>query len=83
MSHSKKTKKGFSLFVESWNPKAKKFINTCKICGKQGYRPTIEDDGFSENPEHCAIYSELSKIMQPLNLDDLGRCEICAKLTDK
>ena len=82
MSHSKNTKKGFSLFVESWNAKAKNYIVTCKICQKQGYSPSIEDDGFLKTHEHRAIYIELSKIMQPLELDHLGRCEVCARLTD-
>ena len=41
MSHSKKTKKDFSLYVEKWNPSAKKFINTCAICNSKGYNPSI------------------------------------------
>ena len=42
MSHSKTTKKGYSLYIEKWNPKAKRYINTCALCGKQGYNPSIE-----------------------------------------
>lgn len=89
MSHSKKTKRGNSLYVESWNPSAKKHINTCRICGAQGYNPSIEEDGFihpspnATDYEHCAIYAELSKIMPPLALDELDRCAQCAKIMDK
>ena len=89
MSHSKTTKKGRSLFVEKWNAKSKNFINTCIICGKQGYNPSINDDGFVnvsnqvKNYEHSAIRAELTAIYSPLPLDELGRCEICARITDK
>ena len=88
MSHSKKTKRGKSLYVESWNPSAKKFINICKICGREGYSPTIEEEGFTHpsgksDGVHWAIYTELTAILQPLPLDELGRCEVCARLTEK
>ena len=90
MSHSKVNKKGKSLYVESWNKSAKNFINTCVICGAKGYSPTIDEDGFIydnsnniENFEHRAIRQELKSILSPLALDELGRCEICAKLMDK
>ena len=89
MSHSKKTKRGRSLYIESWNPTAKKFINTCVLCGAQGYRPSIEEDGFVYNEakkitdfEHWAILAELTRVLKPLPLDHLGRCPICAKSMD-
>lgn len=83
MSHSKMTKRGRSQFIESWNSRAKKFINECKVCGRRGYSPTIDTDGFCEfNAEHSAILCELKKTLPPLPLDDLGRCEICAKNMD-
>ena len=89
MSHSKKTKRGSSLFVESWNAKAKNFINECALCGRRGFSPTILEEGFvhpSPNKtdfEHNAIKAELSAILEPLALDELGRCDICAKNMDK
>ena len=85
----KLSKKGKSLYVDKWNPAAKKHINTCKLCGKQGYNPSIEDEGFIQpspnatNYEHRAIYAELTKILQPLPLDELGRCEHCAAIMDE
>jgi len=88
MSHSKKTKRGKSLFVEKWNPSAKRHINVCALCGAVGYKPSIDDDGFihpSPNVsdyEHMAIRSELKRIYTPLSLDSLGRCEACAKAMD-
>ena len=89
MSHSKTTKRGNSLYVEKWNPSAKRFIVTCAVCGACGYDPSIEDEGFihpSENKtdyEHRAIYAELTASLKPLALDPLGRCSICARIMDK
>lgn len=88
MSHSKKTKRGNSLYVESWNKSAKLFINTCAVCGKQGYNPSIDEEGFiqfapdKKDFKHSAIYAELTTIYEPLPLDELSRCETCAKLMD-
>ena len=31
MSHSKHTKRGYSLYIENWNRSAKKYINICCI----------------------------------------------------
>ena len=89
MSHSKKTKRGRSLFVESFNPKAKNYIISCALCGKRGFSSSILEEGFvhpSPNKtdfEHHAILAELSAILEPITLDALGRCEICAKNMDK
>lgn len=88
MSHSKKIKRGNSLYVERWNKSAKKFINVCAVCGKTGYSPTLDEEGFihpSPNVtdfKHRAIAVELSAVYQPLPLDGLGRCETCARLMD-
>ena len=82
MSHSKTTKKGYSLYIEKWNPKAKKYINTCKICGAQGYNPSIGCDGFADERIRRVMREELKKTLPKLALDDYGRCEICAKRMD-
>ena len=86
MSHSKKTKRGKSLYIESWNPSAKRFINTCVLCGAVGYAPTIDQEGFIKDGEagrtnhvHSAIQAELSRVYKPLPLDALGRCPDCAR----
>ena len=83
MSHSKMTKRGYSLYVEEWNPSAKKFINVCKICGRRGYSPSIEAEGFCNSPKRKAIYGELKQTLPVLPLDEWGWCEVCAKLVDK
>lgn len=83
MSHSKKIKRGYSLYVEKWNPYAKKFIVTCKLCGRRGYSPTIEEDGFCVDAEYAAILYELKRTLNKLQLDELGRCETCARIQDE
>lgn len=83
MSHGKNTKRGYSLYLERWNPSAKKYINTCKICGFRGYSPVIEQEGFCDNPPNGVIYAELSKTLPKLQLDEFGRCENCARTQDK
>lgn len=83
MSHSKFTKRGRSLYLESWNPSAKKYINTCIICGHKGYSPVIEQECFTDTVPNRVIYEELKKTMQCLPLDELGRCECCARAQDR
>ncbi len=84
MSHSKMTKRGCSQYIEKWNPSAKKYIHTCVLCGRLGYNPAIEEDGFQNgDPERTAIYAELRKTLEVLELDSLGRCRACAKIMDK
>ena len=78
MSHSKHTKRGYSLYLEKWNCSSKKYINTCAICGHKGYSPVIEQEGFDK-----VIYEELSKTLSKMQLDELGRCEVCAKVQDR
>ena len=80
MSHSKHTKRGYSLYIEKWNRSSKKYINTCVICGYKGYSPVIKYKGFCDNLENKVIYEELTKILNELQLDELGRCEDCAKV---
>ncbi len=75
MSHSKHTKRGYSIYIEKWNPSAKKYINTCAICGSRGYSPVIE-----EFLRDTAEYRELTKTLPKMELDDLGRCSDCARV---
>lgn len=73
------TKRGRSHYLESWNPDAKKYINTCKLCGFRGYSPVIEQESFCSDPMHRAIYTELTGTLTCLPLDEFGRCEACAR----
>lgn len=78
--HSKYNKRGYSLYIEQWNPSAKKYINTCAICGFRGYSPVIEEEDFCNGVEKMAIYKELKKSLSKLELDELGRCKDCARV---
>ncbi len=88
MSHGKFNKRGYSLYLENWNPNAKKYINICKLCGTQGYSPVIDQPDFSNNNDkifdakNAVIRRELRKSLRPLPLDDLGRCPDCARVQD-
>ena len=77
MSHSKHTKRGYSIYLEKWNPSAKKYINTCAICGSRGYSPVIE-----EFLSYTVEYRELTKILPKMELDELDRCGDCARVQD-
>lgn len=81
MSHSKHTKRGFSLYIEKWNSSAKKYVNTCAICGRTGYSPVIEREDFRAKNE--VIYKELSRTLSVLELDKNDRCAVCAAIQDK
>ncbi|MEY8392951.1 hypothetical protein D3Z36_16930 [Lachnospiraceae bacterium] len=83
MSHSKHTKRGYSLYIEKWNRSVKKYINTCAICGQSGYSPVIEQENFCDSFENKIIYKELLKTLRKLELDELGRCKICANVQDR
>ncbi|WP_295154720.1 hypothetical protein [uncultured Ruminococcus sp.] len=83
MSHSKHTKRGYSIYIEKWDRSAKKFINTCAICGHKGYSPAIEQEGFCDTAGNRVIFKELTKTLRVLRLDELGRCEDCAEVQDR
>ena len=91
MSHSKYNKRGQSLYLDNWNPNAKKYINECKVCGYKGYSPTIEQPNFLDERDkdpvtftiNKAIYEELTKTFSVLELDEYGRCIVCARIQDK
>ena len=78
MSHSKHTKRDYSIYIEKWNKSAKKYINTCSLCGSRGYSPVIEAEDFADR----VTYRELTKTMKRLPLDELGRCSDCARIQD-
>ncbi len=82
MSHSKHTKRSYSLYIEKWDKSAKKYINTCKICGHRGYSPVIEYEDFCTDWKNEVIFYELSKTLCKLELDELDRCKCCAKMMD-
>ena len=83
MSNSKFRNNGQSLYIDNWNPTAKRYINICSLCGQKGYSPAIEEGDFIVDLEHQAIYNELRKMFRTaLVLDEWGRCLECAKLQE-
>ncbi len=83
MSHSKRTRRDYSLFIEKQYKSAKQYINSCAICGHRGYSPMIEQEDFCTKPVNAVIFKELTKTLNKLELDALGRCADCAMVHDK
>ena len=83
MSHSKYTKRGYSLYIEKWFGSAKKYINTCRICGHKGYSTVIEYEDFCTTRRNKVIFEELTKTLRRLELDESGRCRDCARVQDR
>ena len=48
MSHSKHTKRDYSIYIEKWDKSANKYIHTCAICGHKGYSPVVEEEDFCQ-----------------------------------
>ena len=70
-------KEGIRYILKNGIHLQKKNINTCAICGSRGYSPVIED--FLRD---TVEYRELTKILPKMELDDLGRCDDCARVQD-
>ena len=78
MSHSKHTKRGYSIYIEKWNPSVKKYINTCSLCGCSGYSPVIEAEDFKDE----VAARELTKTLPKMEIDEYGRCMDCRRLQE-
>ena len=74
MSHSKKTKRGSSLYIENWNPRARRFIAVCALCGREGYRPSILEEGFEKY-----LLQTLKCVKYHKNFDVLGHLDYVCK----
>ena len=68
------------------NPFAKRFINTCAVCGAEGYAPQIDDADFAGN--ESTVFHQFSReklqamlrgYFEPLALDEAGHCAACAR----
>ena len=70
MSHSKLTKRGKSLYLDKWNPYAKKYINTCCLCGAVGYDTSIEKDGFIIQLDYY-VWEETCKLIAKMKENNI------------
>ena len=71
------------------NPYAQRFINTCAVCGAQGYAPQIDYADFAGNEStvfhRCSrekLQAMLRKYYQPMALGETSRCDDCARTVD-
>ncbi len=79
MSHSKKRGQSKSLYLDSWNPAAKKYLVACGVCGKKGYKPTVAEFKTSESRRERMIFKELDRLFDLLDLSKAGICRECCK----
>ena len=63
-------------------PELRKWIRVCPLCGAKGYDPEMPDSvGGSLDPRYAARYIKGS--LNPLEVDDMGICLVCAKYINK
>lgn len=82
MSYSKKRPQGRSLYLENWNPDARKYIVSCAGCGERGYCRTVEKSDFLATRKGRVIRDELSRLISVLELSDSGLCQDCSDRTE-
>ncbi len=82
-----------SLYAEVLYPRAKKYLRKCSLCGRIGFSPDILENDYEMIKDDKAvghgvkerrfelelIRKALQKKYEPLALDRLGRCEMCAE----
>lgn len=79
MSHSKKRQQGKSYYLDTVNVKAKKYLAQCQLCGFQGYDPRVDQGVFTEVERNPHLKHEVARMYEPLELNESGICESCAK----
>lgn len=76
----------FSKFYENASARKKKTLELIHNACKKQSESDIKDF-YVKHPnvysEKRAIYEELTMALKPLPLDDLGKCEVCAKIQDQ
>ena len=76
---NRKSNKG-DEYIE-WMPKLKKWINECQCCKKTGYDPSMPEKIFPWEVSMAADF--VREYFEPLELNEDGLCEVCAKLIKK
>jgi len=59
-------------------PKFKKWINECKVCHRQGYKPDMPDKITVVEGSYEVYF--IKKYFEPLELNEDGICEQCAAM---
>jgi hypothetical protein len=57
-------------------PSSVKWINTCALCGAQGYRPELNNHKFVA----AVLDYQVKKVFDELTLDERGLCPKCSPL---
>jgi hypothetical protein len=89
-------KRGQSFYGEVLDPSAKKYLNQCSLCGRVGLSPSALDVDYDAVKQdktvkpnlkmtkiiHKIAIGRLQRVYEPLPLDQFGRCEVCAKVSE-
>ena len=90
-------RRGQSFYAEVINPSAKKVLNQCCLCGKVGLKPGASQIDYDYTDDEVTVnrhvkeekffrklsVDRLRRIYDPLKLDELGRCEVCVRTTER
>jgi len=60
-------------------PRLSRWINVCVGCGAKGYKPDLPEDIY---PHPSFATYNLRELFNPLAVNELGLCEVCAKVTE-
>lgn len=70
-----------SRYLEKF-PEYRSWVNQCAACGREGYRPDMQDVITKKSPYGGELYTAgaemLRRLYEPLAVNDLGFCETCA-----
>ena len=78
MSRSTKRQQGKSYYLDKVNPRAKKYLVNCSLCGHVGYDPKVDEGAYSEMERNNHLKEEVTRLYEPLELNKEGLCENCA-----
>ncbi len=68
-----KHKNDAQLYLEMYPGLAKRWINQCVICQRQGYKPDMPEDIYPG-----VAGKNLRAYFEPLELNECGLCDLCA-----
>ena len=55
------------MYLEMYPHLRKRWINQCLVCQREGYVPDLP-----------AEHTNIRKLFEPLAINDMGECEVCA-----
>lgn len=69
-------------YLEMYPQIAKRWINECVVCHKQGFKPEMPGR-IDSNSNQAIMKNNLMRYFEPLFVDDTGLCEQCGQRFEK